>query len=607
MSDGIHRPSTTFRDLALALSEDERRSLHKRVSTSLNLKAQPPERPFHSPSGDRDRAELIAREMAGMTFWQRLALFFRRLISTRSDEQTYVEFRLAGLRRRAKSVCQELSPLEFHTVGRAIADRAWPLYQAAYPVIPLFLDFWKGGNYLQNAVEYLLAQRIPAARSDLFEFATLEELQEAFFANELKGDVRKLVVQRLDAYLAEIPEELFKHLEEGLVPFYYLRQICLFDFNSFFRVFGFDPGIAPPEDVPPFRESPTSAALPFVERLYYCLHSAAKLDPDFYFHTEILDRYLEQKDREHEGGVDDPSEAVAEQAYQDRRSHVRSMRDEIHTLHAAALKLLKGVPFADVIRYYTKDPWLRISAFLPELRLREFYRSYLMIRILTSLDESFPRIRRGVVDRMMHEVFEADPPPMQYFRPGLQLTPEITGLPEFRHVRSITTAFAFLRFVYRGRLQEMVRTLSRILPVRQRDSSSDLVLHVAGIEEALADIEDFDDSFSPDSDDGKSYYRVRYAVEKDVSMQRSFRNLIQQRDRLAASIVDSASEHIEGLILVFDSIQRGLTDQVRERYAESDSRANAVDGLDRLLESGAASLGKYMRLIRQVRAMEEGY
>ncbi|MFW6312445.1 MAG: hypothetical protein ACOC2N_00990, partial [Spirochaetota bacterium] len=546
-----------------------------------------------------------------MDFWGRLRFFFRRLFSTRSDEQAYVDHRLAMLRRRARSVCPALAPIEHHSVSAAIPGLTWELYRAAYPVIPLFFDFWKGGNYLQEAVEYLISQRIPAAKSELFDLATIEELRDAFLAHERKGDVRKLVVDRLDAYLAGVPEELFAHLEEGLLPFYYLRQICLFDYNEFFGAFGFDPGIAPPEETPPFRDAPTSAALPLIESLYYALHSAARLESGFSMHTEILDRYLEMKEHEQNAPLEKEPETIDpekdESGYQRRRIHLQEMRDELHALHRATNDLTQQVPLADLIRYYVHDPWLRIKPYLPELRLREFHRSYLMIRVLSQLDARFPEIRRGVVDRMVEELFDGDPPPLTFFRPGVQVVPEKAGLPDFLHMRSLAITYNFLRFLYHGRMQEMVHVLSRVLPVRQRDSSSDLTVHVSGVENVLADIEDFDLGFSPDTDDGKSYYRVRYAVEKDVTMHRSFRNLVQQRDREASSLVDRATEHIQGLAAVFDSIGASLSDQTRERYASNDSRVNSLDGLDRLLEAQRRRLDQFVRLIRQVRAMEEGY
>ena len=90
-------------------------------------------------------------------------------------------------------------------------------------------------------------------------------------------------------------------------------------------------------------------------------------------------------------------------------------------------------------------------------------------------------------------------------------------------------------------------------------------------------------------------------------MQRSYRNVVQQRDREAQNLLGSAIEHLRGLNRVFGNIERGLTDQLRERYATADHRANALDGLDRLLETYREKLDRFDRLIRQVRATEEGY
>ncbi|TVQ24830.1 MAG: hypothetical protein EA382_07960 [Spirochaetaceae bacterium] len=612
--------SATFRDLALALTEEERRSLLKRISSSLSLRGTVSEAPVSSEGAAASRADAITREIEAMGFWRRVRLFLRRLFSARNDEQTYVEFRLAEIRRRARSVLPGLAPLEHHTIEPVVAVEVWELYRHAYAVIPFFLDLWRGGSLLQETVGFLLAQRIPAAKEHLGDFASLGELQEAFLEHELKSSVRKLVVDRLDAYVDGVPKELFRKLSEGLAPLYHLRQIALLDYNAFFATFGFDPGIAPPEEVPPFKETPASAGLPMIEALYLGLHTAAKLSNDFYVHTEVLDRYLELKDREDNratdasGAVDvatgvDPTmaERSEEEGYRARKERVEQLRAGMHDLHDACRSVSRRVPFADLIRYYSRDPWLRVKPYAPEIRLKEFYRSHLMIRVLSELDARFAEIRRGVVDRMVKRLFGAPPPPMAFFRTGVQLVSDKVGGPDFRRIRSLTLANAFLRFLYRGRMQEMFRTLGRILPVRQRDSSSDLVVHVAGMDETYADIEDFDESFSPDTDDGKSYYRVRYGVEKDASLNRSYRNMVSQRDREATLLVDRTAEHARGLLKVCEAIRAGLTDQTRERYAAVDRRVNEVDGLDVLIEQQAAKLEQFDRLIKQVRAMEEGY
>ncbi len=601
----IPRRGSSFRDLALALTEEERRSLLKRIAAGLNLRAVADEPRYRSAVADDRRADVIAREIRSMGFWRRLRFAVRRLFGTRSDEHTYVEFRLCELRRRARSVCPALRPIVPHSIGSAIADHTFGMYRVVYAVIPLFRDLWRGSSYLEEAIAHLLAQRIPSARSELPDFVTIEELQEVFIRRELKSEVRELVVSRLDTYLAEIPDELFDRLEEGLLPFYFLKPISLFDYRGFFSAFGFDPGMSRPQETPPFRNAPTSTALPVVENLYSALRSAGRLESGFSLHTEILDRYLEMKEREET--APNATDEATEQAHRHRRAYVEQLRDQIHALHAAACMLSRTTPLADLIRYHARNPWLRIKWHVPKLELREFYRSYLMISVLGRLDEVFPEVRRGVVERMMTELFGGDIPSLMYFRAGVQLTPVTGGFASFVHLRSLAAAYAFLRSQYCGRMQECLRILSRILPVRQRDSSSELITHVSGVEEALADIEHFDVGFSPDSDDGKAYYRIRYAVEKDATMLRSYRNIVQQRDREAALLVDRATEHLVGLAAVFDAIQRTLTDQIRERYASADGRVNPIDGIDRLVAEQRRKLDQFIRLIRQIRAMEEGY
>lgn len=625
MVDRVRSGSTdTLRDLALALTPEERRELLRKIAGSLSLKSAEEQPLYKREVAETERHALIAAEIEDLSIWRRVRFFLRRVFSTKVHDQVFIDFRLSEMRRRIRAGCPAMSPLEHHSVCAEIAVATWSVYQAAYPVIPMFLDLWRSGSYLQESIEYLLSQRIPAARSELADFASVEELQDAFMENELKIDVRKLVVERLGMYLDEIPDDLFGHLEEGVLPLYFLRPLCLLDYNRMFEVFGFDPGITPPEGSPPFKAAPTSAALPLVESVFYGLHSAARLERGFYVHLDLLDRYLDLKEMRDSEEVEDShvnrGEATQEgeanegemsepeeEAHQERRVHLQELRDQLDTLHAAAMRLAGHISFSEVVRYYRRDPWHRIVAYMPKLRLREFYQSYLMMRVLSQLDESFGDVRAGVVSRLSEELFGGTPSPFEYFRPAILSAPDKLGLPMFRHIRSATVLHNFLRRIYRTRLQEMVRILSRVLPVRQRDSSSALVVHVAGIEQALADLEGFDKSFSPDSDDGKAFFRVRYGVEKDVTLHRSYRNIVQHKDREVRSMIDLSLEHFRGLRLVFGNMRRTVSDQLRHRYAEADPRVSALDGLDGLLEEYSDKLDLLDKLMKQILAMEEGY
>jgi hypothetical protein len=596
----MENSSQTFRDLALALTEDERKQLRQRIATSLSLREKDSEGELATGSAYQSRDEVMKEEIPRLSLMQRVRFFFRRLFSARSDEHAYVEFRVAEVRRRALGVMPALRPMESHSVSASVAVSVWSLYQDAYPAIPLFLDLWRSGGYMQDCIEHLLDQRIPDSRKGLYEFASLEQLQEMFHKTERKGEVRQFVVRQIEQYVHEIPRHLLEELKEGLRPFYFMKQIATFSFNDLFEVFGFDPGVIPPEDTPPFRDAPTSAALPMLELLYLALYTTTKLDSDFPIHDELLAHYLYLSAREEQ------PESESSEAREVDESGIRRLRDHLRGLHGACVQFLKRVPLADMIRFYRRDPWMRIRPYVPAIRLEEFYQSSLMISVLTELDQRFPDVRKGVIERLKAELFQGEPPPMDFFRPGNDLLAAGSGPQRFTHILSVTLAFNFFRFVYRGRMQETFRILTRILPVRQRDSSSDLVTHISGLEEVHADIEDFDHSFSTESQDGKAYFRVRFGVETDATLARSYRSQVAQRDRESALLVDRTLEHIRGLISVVDLLSSGLTDQIRERYATSDTRANSVDGIDRLLDSHEQKLKLFERLMGHVRAMEHG-
>ena len=124
------------------------------------------------------------------------------------------------------------------------------------------------------------------------------------------------------------------------------------------------------------------------------------------------------------------------------------MVEQLQGLYSEAMRTGRRVPFVELMRFLRRDPYFRVSVYMPTLKLREFYHSYLMIRVLSQLDSRFPDIRRGVVDRMVEELFGGPPPPFTYFRPGVQVASDRTGLPGFRHMRSLNLLYAFLPSIH---------------------------------------------------------------------------------------------------------------------------------------------------------------
>ena len=92
-----------------------------------------------------------------------------------------------------------------------------------------------------------------------------------------------------------------------------------------------------------------------------------------------------------------------------------------------------------------------------------------------------------------------------------------------------------------------------------------------------------------------------------MTLHRSYRNIVQQKDREVRSTIAVAREHVRGLQLVLENLQRTASDQLRQRFAEADKRVSALDGLDNLLVLYSEKMALLEKLMKQILAMEEGY
>jgi hypothetical protein len=243
---------------------------------------------------------------------------------------------------------------------------------------------------------------------------------------------------------------------------------------------------------------------------------------------------------------------------------------------------------------------------VPKLDMREFYQNALTVDVLTQLDERFPRIRAGMVRRMIESIFGREPPDFSHFNANIPEGLSKLGLRGFRHVHSLNILYNYIHQIYRNRHQELVHTVGELLPTRNKNVSNDLAYHSAGIEDLVEKIRTFDYSFSPEGDNGKRYYRLRYAVERDASQHRLFQEFVSQIDREASSLTRQGVDHLQGLERIFRELitdmPPGLADQFRRRFAALER----PPALDALLKERVVEFANVSRLLGQLLSIEAG-
>jgi len=620
----------SLQELVDELPAEERKELYERVKRSLSLQTDESRKIYHAELPRDRRAELIQQEIQSLGLWARFVYWLMRLLSHRPDEEVFLRYKMGRMRRTISGAGTDLVDFVEKFLLPEAGRRLFSLYQAAYPIIPMFRLLWTDTDFLQEMVSFLLERRIPDAKTEINQFMPMKEMQDLFMQTEKKQSIRNEVMARLERYLSALQPDMFAHLEEGLLPLYYLKGLCLFPYDEFYSMMGADLGYSAPEKIPELEAVRILDIEHYLEELYYAIYSTHRLPKNVIVHSELLEYYVDNSEQERialigvvagSEGAGEPEEVEAgddEEASEEapegddegsdaRQQRISSLRKALRSAKDQAERLHRSLPIADIIKYFREDPYYRFLVYVPRLNLREYYASALTVSILGQLESRFEDVRMGVIGRMITHIFGTEPPEFENFRSSSFAWVKGIGLPTIRYVKSVNILYNYIRLHYFGELHELVQALSRIIPARYREEQSSMVFHAAGLEDLMDKIHAFDLSFSPDTDEGKSLIRMRTAMEKDPSLQRSFRIIMAQKDRDARSLLDKGAEHIQGLQNAFSNLRQAREPALSGRLAQY----QGVEGVQR---DGDSLLARYIetfvflrKLLNQLIAMEEGY
>ncbi|TVR03793.1 MAG: hypothetical protein EA403_06180 [Spirochaetaceae bacterium] len=580
--------SSTFRELVHALPDEERKELYRKIMVSLGLTQNDDESRalIRTEIHPDQRRDIISREIAALGPWGRLRLWIRSWLTGKIKEDALVDQKLRTLRKRLvrSEVCVSSSQSEL--LSEQFAGRLYAMYCSAYPLVPLFSDLWKSKELLRTVVQSVLERRISGSKKRLGDFLSDEEMREIYVNSGSRTEIRNHLLERLDHYIASIHDGVFAEILAGLSPLYHLKNLALYDYALLLSSFGYDSSAAPGSEPPSFSRCRAVAVLDQLEELYHALYVWHRLESKFTIHRELLEYYVQAE----------PAELSEEPVQQsDLARSTAALERDIKALHEAAREFSSHVPLADLIRYYHEDPYHRLLVYTPRIHLKEFYYSALRVELLGEVDERFPSVRESAITTLIEETFGHQPPEFTHYRAGAAAVSGKGGLPTFRYVRSVNILYNFLQIIFRRVIRPSISSIQRSIPARSREISNELSFFSAGLEDLGDKLHAFDESFSPDSDEGKTLFRVRYSMEKDATQQRIYRSIIAQRDKQARGMLDKGLEYLRGM-------QASLR---KAGAAMSPHREETTSGPDVLIARFSGSLERIVRLVDLIISTEE--
>ncbi len=531
-----------------------------------------------------------------MSFGERLRLWVMGFFTTAGERDRFLTLRLSQMRQKTQITNPGLADYEARVFLPALPEQMRDLYRRAKAVRPFFVRVWNDSELLRAMLDYLLAKRIPGARHSLNQFCSTQELQEEFRKTESRSRLRQVVLDRISEYIEGIPKTVMEELETGLKPFYLYKDLVLFDWDAFFAIFQSSEAEAAPEGKVEFKSAAVDRSLDTVEELYLALHYSSRLEQEPEIYLETIHFYFAVQ-----GGtaLDVNADDVPE------TEESRKLKRAILDLAREAKRVRRELSLGNVIRLFRKDPYYRFLAYSPRLRLRDFYYSNLKMRMLQELDNRFHDLRMGVLGKMIQEVFPEGLLEFEYFHPEIQSGVKRSGVATLQVHRPLQYVHTFIEKVYRKGLMDFMRIIGRLLPSRGRQRSVDLTLFIAGLDDVMERIRLFDMSFSPDSDEGKTFYRYRFSTsERDKSQIVAYKALVAQKDRDARGIIEKFTEQLQGVLQAFEAIKKSGQAHINERYAHYENAGAQGRPFDHRLEVYRTKIEASQKIVNQLLAVE---
>lgn len=568
------KKDVVFHDLSKGLTHNERDEFLKKIKNSLSIDNE--ESGLHQEEMDKDeRLALIKKEKNEISMLWRFFLWIQSKFTGKSVEELLLAGKLLRIKKKIKKKHSGLTGFETRNLTPHFAEMVYDLYKSTVPVRTLFKRIWLDekalNTFFMDIVEEAVGERI----LDLEDAASFDSIIGAFGEAGKKDDVKRLIMGKLDDYIDSLNSNIFKQLEIDLLPIYRLRDLVLFPYVQFFQQFGYTLLDTPYTENPQFKNASAVLCLNDLEKLDFAVYSATKLERRVSFNSRMLDRL----------GV------MAGNGSDDNFEHFSS---DMELVIQKAKWFSDKIPLSDLIRYFKKNPFIKMIFYIPEVNLRTFYRTSLTVRMITRIDERLAEIQDKYIAHEIESLFAGKHyVKFQNYREYSSIDYEKLGVTSFRNTEPLSLIYNFIECYYRGNvIQSIVRVLEKGVLAQNRLMRDNMLQYASVIEDVAERIRVFDGSLSPDSEEGKVFHKLRFSMTKDISQQKVFRKIVIQKDREAKNLCEAGMEALKGLKRVLGEINRSTNDAVTEQLKQHYLINNKPVVLQDLLTDSLENLNK---------------
>lgn len=626
-----------FDEMTASISEKERKELLKKINLSMNLNPGIDESIYHVDVTREEKEKLIRNEMEGLGFFERLIIKIKRLFSGKSEETIFHDMKFSRLKKYIQKKAPGITSFETRTISKAVAEAVYELSLKVSPLRDIFEEFWQQGETFHLILSELIESRISGTIKTIDDLISDEEAEKILYENETKNAIKNEVIRRFNSHVKDVPDAVFYEIEEEIMPLYYFRPVISFQYLQFLKLFGFNPYSE--NSSFSFKNAPVLGSLDYIEKLYYAIYMALKVSRPLrinsligtHFYTDFRDPQdfasaaavegEEETPAEFSGEGDEGGGTLSDRSGKDEQLLTAAGKKEeknddgklkwfyarLNSIHDECRKISKKMPLVELIKYYRNDYYYRLAFYIPKLRLKEFYFANLKIRILEQVNGKYISARNMLIDRNIDKFFRGKQmKKFMHFRIYTSFDYEKMGVGYFAHLRSMELLYNFLIHYYNPSIRQIVDVTTRTILAQDKITANTIMMQISTIDDAFVKIQDFDNSLSPEMEDGKLFLRLRYGLGNDTAYLKMYKTFLMQKNKISLDLMQKTLEAFDAIVKNYTELLTSSLYEIRNSLSAQYSIGGRTRTFRDHLSEAVENIRYFKGLISNLLKVESG-
>ncbi|MCL2793220.1 MAG: DUF5312 domain-containing protein [Spirochaetaceae bacterium] len=617
---------SVFEEMAVSISEKERRDLIKKINRNMNLgNTRIEESMYHVNISKEEKDKYIREEIMKLGFFERLILKIKKFFSGKTEEATYIDTKFEKLKRTILRKSPGIGNFTTRTISRSFPESLYNLFVKTSFLADILEEFWKKEDTFQQILTQLVESRFPGIVKKIDDLLSDEDAEKILFEKETKTAIKEEVLRRFNNYAKKVSDSIFVDIEEEVLPLYYFRPIIVFPYYELFKIFGFDPYSE--NNLFAFKNAPVFSCIDYIEKLYYAIYMVLKITRPiktnpflgkYFYRDGEEEKTVKEIEKE---GADSQDEQEQEEnfiyenssnssnRYEDEeidRNKLKWFYKKLEDIYEESRKINKKIPLVEIIKYYRNDYYYKLAFYIPKLKFKELYFANLKIQILEQVNDKYIRARNFMIEKNIDKFFRGKTiMEFAYFK-NTGFDHEKAGVNNFKNIKSMELLFNYLVHYYNERVRNIIDLSTKTILTQDKITATSLMLQISAIDDAYVKIQDFDKSLSPDMEDGKRFFRLRYGLTNDTAYLKMYKSFIAQKNKAAKDIIHRAIEAFDNIIKTYSELLNSSQLEIKNNLATQYNVDGKTKSFRDFLIESVENIRYFKNLLSQVMKSESG-